>query len=324
MPKKPTSPLIEETGLATEAADKPWSLAVIFDRRTFQPVGQDHRGSEIGRDIEACLAQLCSRPASGYLAVCAVGTADWHQLAHRREVIDWLSAINRRLKPLVKTAIRTSKDAPDQGAKPFLAVDRSQLWLRVFCDLELAPIQHRVHDYYNLKEELARKPVPESPKPDERSQHIDALLATVPKDAPYEDQAIQLEGLIRDVRQQAAARLLPPLKEEMARRNPVNYDDKKDLVGWVNAELRRFGVAIRFPNSDRAATLVAVPGNKPEEGRFQLRSEDEVTGKDKTFNAVHLSKLLAVLELIEAAPRRESILEWREKVARPKRGSSRT
>lgn len=156
-----------------------------------------------------------------------------------------------------------------------------------------------------------------------RPEYLAALLGTVPKDAGYDLLAGKLEEETRTFRQEVAASLLPALKDEMQRRPHATHDDKKELVGWVNAELRRFGLAIKFPDSDRAATLVAVPGNKPEEGRFQLRSEDEATGNDKTFNSVHLSKLLAVLELIEAAPRRESFLEWREKVAKPKGGSSR-
>src|SRR5664279_5148434 len=96
MPRKTALPPAGEMVPATEEADKPWSVAVLLDRRTLQPVGEQHPDSQIGRAFESWLSQQCGRPADGYIAVCAVGMADWHLLDHPRNVHLWLASIEER------------------------------------------------------------------------------------------------------------------------------------------------------------------------------------------------------------------------------------
>lgn len=147
---------------------------------------------------------------------------------------------------------------------------------------------------------------------DKRPEYLAALLATVPQADGYAAQAQSLENLISDVRQQAAANLLPALKEEMQRRPHATHEDKKTLVKWTNAELRRFGLAIKSPKTGNASNFVTDKGNHPEEGRFQLRSEGE-GGKVESFSTPKLSVLLDVLELIEAPQREEGLVNWADR-----------
>ena len=155
---------------------------------------------------------------------------------------------------------------------------------------------------------------------DARDEHLDAAIATIPG-GDYGTRVQGLEELSHNFKRRVAAHLLPALKEEMQRRPHDTYDEKKDMVVWVNAELRSLGLAIRFPGSDREATLVAIPGRHPDEGAFQLRSNGE-DGKVKTFNAVKLSKFLDHLELMEARPRREVFIGWRGRVGQQRDGAS--
>ena len=45
------------------------------------------------------------------------------------------------------------------------------------------------------------------------------------------------------------------------------------LAKWVNAELRKLGLALVCPKTRRPAILLADPGGVPGVGRFQFQSE---------------------------------------------------
>jgi hypothetical protein len=184
------------------------------------------------------------------------------------------------------------------------------------------PVEQNLNTFILVDQQTGQgRPVPEVDNHKVYS-HLDSAIETVPKNASYDEQATQIEGLIGGVRQRAAARLLPPLKEEMRRRPHNTYDQKIEMVAWVNAELRRFNLAIKHPKTGLPATFKPKPGNDPEIGCFQLSSED-ADGKEKTFTTPDLATLLDKLELIDAAARREALSEWREKVGRQHRGAKR-
>lgn len=172
-------------------------------------------------------------------------------------------------------------------------------------------------------EKPANYPPLESSVPDaERPKDLAALQATPPSGVGYDLLAKGLEEETRSFRQRVAATLLPALKEEMQRKPHDTYEDKIDLVRWVNAELRRFALAITHPKTGQPAAFKPYPGNHPEIGAFQLVSKD-ADGKEKTFTTPDLSILLVDLELMEAASRREGLAEWHEKVSQPRRGAKR-
>ena len=316
MPKRPALPLIEETVPAAKEEDKPWSVAVIFDRRTLQPVGEEHRNSPIGRAVESWLSEQCKRPADGYVAACAVGMADWHQLDHPRQVLNWLTAIGNRFELLVETALRELSDS-SETAEPVFDVDGSKLWLRVFYDLNLAQIEHRLHNYHTLMEKVARKPVPQvephpkrPPSPEgTRAEYLDALLATVPKGATYEEKADKLAGLNHEVRQRFAAELAPALNTRIQTMPHDTYEEKKELARWVNDQLEPLGLAVQCPNTGLPAKLRGHAGNWPGVGRFAFEVYSD--GKRKTPS---VSDKLPELTLIDATPPNEAEVDWQQAV----------
>jgi hypothetical protein len=157
---------------------------------------------------------------------------------------------------------------------------------------------------------------------DAKPVRFDPLL-TIPEVSGYEVLADRLEEETRTFRLQVANSLLPALKEELLLRKHATYDDKRELVKWVNAELRRFDLTIKHPKTGNASNFVAYTGNHPEVGRFQLRSEGE-GGKVETFSTPKLSAVFEVLELIAAPQREEGLAKWGERIKdspRPARGN---
>lgn len=150
---------------------------------------------------------------------------------------------------------------------------------------------------------------------------INTLLATVPKDAPYEEQARDLEGLNRVFRREMAKRLEPALNAYIQAIPQGSYDEKREVARWGNEELKqRFNLTIKGP-ADLPALLVAAQGNPPDEeiGRFFLETKSAEGKRSRTL----LPTPLPPFELMEAAPRREGIREWRERSGqRPRGGTS--
>jgi hypothetical protein len=159
-------------------------------------------------------------------------------------------------------------------------------------------------------------PVSEPVGIQEISRHLDALLASLPKDAPYEMKAEKLAGLSHEVRQRIAAELGPALNIKAQAMPHHTYDEKKELARWVNDQLRRFDLAIKCPKTGQPSLLLVMTGDHPEIGRFVIEHK---TPEGKRVRPVTSTKL-PQLELMEAAPRRESLLELRDKVAPQRRG----
>jgi hypothetical protein len=150
----------------------------------------------------------------------------------------------------------------------------------------------------------------------EISRHLDALLASLPKDAPYEMKAEKLAGLSHEVRQRIAAELGPALNIKAQALPHDTYDEKKELARWVNDQLRRFDLAIKCPKTGQPSLLLVMTGDHPAIGRFVIEHK---TPEGKRVRPVTSTKL-PHLELMEAAPRRESLLELRDKAVPQRRG----
>ena len=114
-----------------------------------------------------------------------------------------------------------------------------------------------------------------------------------------------LEELDREHKQRIAVDVRKSLAEEMQRRPHDSYEEKKELSKFVNAELRKFGLAIKCPKTGRPSSLIANPGYRPGEGRFQLFNEDEDGKKVRSLSTPHLSTLLESLELVADDPDRK-------------------
>jgi hypothetical protein len=152
-------------------------------------------------------------------------------------------------------------------------------------------------------------------------EHRDAAM-TVAQDTGYVGLAKRIEEEIQAVRQRAAARFLPALKAEMQRRPHETYDQKIELVRWVNAELRRFNMAFKHPKTGQPAAFYPSPGNHPDIGAFQLDGKD-AGGKRTTITTPDLAALLDKLELMDAPIPRNALSEWQDRVGRPGRAAKR-
>jgi hypothetical protein len=117
----------------------------------------------------------------------------------------------------------------------------------------------------------------------------EALLKTLP------DGYLPLTGKLVDVdktfRRAVASRLEEALNEQVSAMPAASYDDKRALARWVNAELRRFGLALVCPKSRRPSVLLADPGGTPGAGRFQFQSESPEGRKVRAFSAAALPRL---------------------------------
>lgn len=168
----------------------------------------------------------------------------------------------------------------------------------------------------------------------ESSPHLDSLvktlfttlaadtsrnLAEIPHLSGYANDAQTLVELNHSFRREMAARLQPAFNAHIQAMPHGTYEEKKALARWVNEELRRFDLAVKCPKTGQPSLIHAGPGNHPEIGRFQLEHK---TAEGKNVRSVNTPEL-PYIELMEAAPRREALAEWREKVGREGGGAKR-
>jgi hypothetical protein len=133
----------------------------------------------------------------------------------------------------------------------------------------------------------------------------------------YTTKAAELSGIRHNYMQELAKELATELNAKIQAMPKDSYEDKKAIARFVNEQCRRFDVAVRCPRTGEPSTLVAAPtGNHPagyplEPGRFatQHRKADGKARRPVSWVA------LPELELMEARPRREAILEWSQRVA---------
>ena len=148
---------------------------------------------------------------------------------------------------------------------------------------------------------------------------ITELLA---KSSPpeYDQLALDLLELTHLVRQQVAAKLAPALKKRMLEQPHHSYADKQYLTKWVNAELRRHGLAVQwtakkpieggYEERIYPACLVTDLGNHSKEGRFQVRYRDETGKHMRGLSTPELSVLLDHFEVMIDDPDRHRTGKW--------------
>ena len=100
------------------------------------------------------------------------------------------------------------------------------------------------------------------PKPSGLPEPAPAPAASGPAEE-YAVAATRLEARQFAERQALAGELGPALRKHAEGMPQATYAGKKTLVRWVNAELRRFGVAIRCPKTGCASAMVADRGDDP-------------------------------------------------------------
>lgn len=139
-------------------------------------------------------------------------------------------------------------------------------------------------------------------------QAIERVLAALP--SGYEARRHGLTE-ISDTTRLAIARVLEPALNEEARKRPIaSYDEKKELAKWINAELRRFGLAIKNPRSGKPCLLMGNPGGKPGFGRFLLEYTDDIGKRHHPLTSV-------TLPYLELVPDELTRVSYEGRVRRP-------
>lgn len=156
----------------------------------------------------------------------------------------------------------------------------------------------------------------EIPSPDDptlaaanRSGHLAAILATLPKDAAYGELAPKLADLTREFRREIATILQPALNRHVQAMPQDNLDAKKKIGEFVNDELERFGLAVRCPNTGLPAKLKGLGGDWGGTGRFAF----EVYSEGKRVRP-SVSVNLPELHLIDMSPVQETQVIHQERV----------
>ncbi len=120
-------------------------------------------------------------------------------------------------------------------------------------------------------------------------------VATVALLKAFPDAYCPLTGKLIDVdknfRWALARRLGEALNQQVSAMRQASYDDKRALARWVNAELRRFGLALVCPKTGRPSVLLADPGGTPSVGRFQFQSESPEGRKVRAYSSAALPRL---------------------------------
>ena len=122
---------------------------------------------------------------------------------------------------------------------------------------------------------------------------------------PYEDYETRrclLEQLSDISRSVIAAALEPSLNKYAATVPHETYDEKKELAKWINAELRRFGLAIKSPDTGSPCLIVATTGRNPAVGRFVLDYTDEFGKRHHPLSSGTLPHLEVMLDDLTRAP----------------------
>jgi hypothetical protein len=117
----------------------------------------------------------------------------------------------------------------------------------------------------------------------------EALLKSLPDG--YQILTGKLRDLDEKFRGALARRLEEALNEHVGGMPAATYDDKRALARWVNAELRRFGLALVCPKSRRPSVLLADPGGIPGAGRFQFQSQSPDGRKVRAYSSATLPRL---------------------------------
>lgn len=304
---------------APELGTGEWTIAFLIYERSERALVAGHRvGLPLLVELENWLREkdelaAGDRREPGFVAICCAVTGIWMRREADEFFTDSLAQIEDYIHPKIVAALGNQEDQPDPGKELPLCDVGGRLWIRLFYDFELDRIQQKVHRYQEYLSTVVKQAVSADPVSDQLTQeqhdHLRALSAHLPKDAPYDERAEKLARLNHDVRQYIAAELGPDLNARIQAMPHDTYEEKKELARWVNEELRRFDLAIKGPTGEPSILLV-MPGHEPEIGRFVIEHK---TREGKRVRPV-TSTQLPYLELMEAKPRREALVELRHKM----------
>ena len=307
-----SKPTVQESAIAFDATDELVEpIALVHDLHTEQLTGSSQAPRALGRMLanwlweEGVRAAWDAEPAR-FVAVAGAATGVWARHEEDTDFRDRIAFLEPHLRPLIVAALSgdSKNEASDLSSRPLIDNELGRVWLRIFVDNDVDRIVSSLNAY------ITNLPLGVNSGVEERSQHLVSLLATVPADANYPEQAQELAKLNHEFRQQVAARLGPILNAYIREKMPhEEMGGKKKVAEFVNSEAERFGLAVKCPKTGLPAKLKTHPGSWPKIGRFFF--EVYIDGKRKM---PAYSDTLPELELIDATPSREAELGWQEKV----------
>jgi hypothetical protein len=150
-----------------------------------------------------------------------------------------------------------------------------------------------------LKEEQRTNP------PDSPSIWQARIKAIVEDSSPRDWPAAASQGkeLLSLAKRLVAHRLAVPLNARLQKQPQDSYQEKQEIVSWVNKELRELGLAIRCPRTGRPAILVAdFRDNADDSSRFRFESRNDDNRRTRTFSGNHLTDLVLIEDELRPEP----------------------
>lgn len=129
---------------------------------------------------------------------------------------------------------------------------------------------------------------------------LTATFSTMPSD--FRNHSEQLAHLFEAVRMAFARQLEPAINAQAANLPQGDYEKNKQLAKWVNAEIRRFGLALRAPNAEDPCLLVGALGPRGTGGRFFLEYTDSAGRRHRPLTSTTLPHLELIPDMLERVP----------------------
>lgn len=129
---------------------------------------------------------------------------------------------------------------------------------------------------------------------------IEAAVKSLPLD--YAVRRAALAELSDACREEVARGLEPVLNDYLASLKKESYEEKRELSTFVNAEIRRFGLAIKDDGSGKLCRLRGNTGGHVDRGRFQLEYTDEMGKQHQPTSSAELPYLALALDDLTRAP----------------------
>jgi hypothetical protein len=147
-----------------------------------------------------------------------------------------------------------------------------------------------------------------------REEAIESLLTGLPE--TYEERYKALQNIRHAFHSKIASALQPLFNEYVAGKPQDSADERQELAGWINQQLRDLGLALECPITKRPASLIVDRQDRehPEITRFRYSLRDAKS----THTASR--RFLGELELMEQNPRIEPLSkDYLQKHPRPRK-----
>jgi hypothetical protein len=140
----------------------------------------------------------------------------------------------------------------------------------------------------------------------QRQAALRSLLGDLPES--YAERYAAIQKIRHAFHREMASAVEAPLNAHVAHKPQTKPEERKDLAGWINQQLRDIGLAVRCPKTGNPASLIVdwQYADDPEIRRFRFAIRSE-SGKSCHTAA---RRELPYLHLTEHAPRIEPFAKY--------------